>query len=344
MIVNDHRSASIARTSALALGLFLLHPVAARADGAIAAPVAAQQTVTLVSGGESRSFSTSASNVAELLAAHGLRVAQGDFVSTPLDMPLVDGMKIEFRHAVLVDIFVGKDKRSVRSSAATIADLLDEQRIGLGPHDEVTPPLNVPPLPHDVVHVTRVDVWTVRERVAVAPKIRQRTDARLALGTTRTIDPGRPGLRASTVRFVRRDGGRPVRTVLASRIIRAPRPRVVVRGIAEYASLARVAEQGFTSAVHFAGSALHMIATAYTAGCYGCTGFTATGMRAGFGIIAVDPSVIPLGTKLFIPGYGRAVAGDTGGAIRGHRVDLGMNTVAEALRFGRRPITVYVLR
>jgi 3D (Asp-Asp-Asp) domain-containing protein len=67
-------------------------------------------------------------------------------------------------------------------------------------------------------------------------------------------------------------------------------------------------------------------------------------MHAGFGIIAVDPHIIPLGTKLMIPGYGRAIAGDTGGAIIGHRVDLGMNTLADAIRFGRRPMTVYVLK
>jgi 3D (Asp-Asp-Asp) domain-containing protein len=336
---------SIAVTSALALGLFLLQPSAVRAEAAAAgssAPV--PQAVTLTTDGDTHSVSTSASSVSELLAERGIRIEDGDFVSAPLDMPLAEGMKVEFRHAVTIEIFVGKNKRTVRSSAATIADLLAEQRIGIGPEDEVTPPLNVPPLPHDVVHVTRVDSWTLHERESVAPQTRERTDTQLALGTTRTIDPGRSGLRATTVRFVRRDGGKAVRTVLASRIIRSPRPRVVVRGIAEYASLAHVAEQGFTSALHFAGSALHMIATAYTAGCYGCSGFTATGSRAGFGVIAVDPNVIPLGTRLFIPGYGRAVAGDTGGAIRGHRVDLGMNTVAEALRFGRRPITVYVLR
>jgi 3D (Asp-Asp-Asp) domain-containing protein len=96
--------------------------------------------------------------------------------------------------------------------------------------------------------------------------------------------------------------------------------------------------------MRIAGSALHMIETAYTAGCYGCSGITASGVRAGFGIIAVDPSVIPLGTKVFIPGYGRAVAGDTGGAIQGHRVDLGFDSESAAIQFGRRPVTIYVLR
>ena len=85
-----------------------------------------------------------------------------------------------------------------------------------------------------------------------------------------------------------------------------------------------------------------MIATAYTANCYGCSGWTKSGRHAGHGIVAVDPAVIPLGSHLYIPGYGKAIAGDTGGAIQGRRVDLGFNTDAAALRFGRRNVLVYV--
>ncbi|MBV8655919.1 MAG: 3D domain-containing protein, partial [Candidatus Eremiobacteraeota bacterium] len=68
------------------------------------------------------------------------------------------------------------------------------------------------------------------------------------------------------------------------------------------------------------------------------------GRPAGHGIVAVDPSVIPLGTRLFIPGYGLAIAGDTGGAIRGFRIDLGFNSERDALLFGRREVTVYRLK
>jgi 3D (Asp-Asp-Asp) domain-containing protein len=71
---------------------------------------------------------------------------------------------------------------------------------------------------------------------------------------------------------------------------------------------------------------------------------TASGRPAGHGIVAVDPSVIPLGTRMYIPGYGHAVAGDTGGAIRGRRIDLGFNSNAQAYQFGRRAVTVYLIK
>lgn len=72
-------------------------------------------------------------------------------------------------------------------------------------------------------------------------------------------------------------------------------------------------------------------------------GYTATGLRAGHGVVAVDPQVIPLGTALYIPGYGLAVAADVGSSIKGNRIDLCFDTYEEALFFGRRQVEVYVL-
>lgn len=71
-------------------------------------------------------------------------------------------------------------------------------------------------------------------------------------------------------------------------------------------------------------------------------GQTATGMKPQVGVIAVDPRVIPLGTKLYVEGYGNAIAGDTGGAIKGKRVDLFFNTQKECTNYGRRSVKVWV--
>ncbi len=72
-------------------------------------------------------------------------------------------------------------------------------------------------------------------------------------------------------------------------------------------------------------------------------GITATGIPATYGVVAVDPSIIPLGSRLYIPGYGEAIAADTGGAIVGYRIDLCMESYDECMQFGRRDVTVYVL-
>jgi 3D (Asp-Asp-Asp) domain-containing protein len=73
---------------------------------------------------------------------------------------------------------------------------------------------------------------------------------------------------------------------------------------------------------------------------YSLRGSTASGMPVGYGVVAVDPSVIPLGSRLTIPGYGEAVAADTGGAVRGATIDLWFPTLAQARAWGRRTITI----
>ena len=90
-------------------------------------------------------------------------------------------------------------------------------------------------------------------------------------------------------------------------------------------------------------AAYTMEATAYLPTDGSATGTTAMGIPARRGVVAVDPRVIPLGSRVYIPGYGVAIAADTGGAIKGEKVDLCMETYGECMNFGRRNIEVYVL-
>ena len=158
------------------------------------------------------------------------------------------------------------------------------------------------------------------------------------------VFPGRPGVREIVVRYARRPNGKVSARVVMSRIVRSERPRVELIGISEEDAFQRIARRGFDTTIGLEREALQMVATAYTASCYGCSGITRSGQPAGHGIVAVDPTFIPLGTRLYIPGYGRAIAGDTGGDIVGSRIDLGFNSLSDALAFGRRAIIVYVLR
>lgn len=91
----------------------------------------------------------------------------------------------------------------------------------------------------------------------------------------------------------------------------------------------------------------YVVATGYTAYCNGCSGITATGinLRANPNakVIAVDPRVIPLGTKVWVEGYGYAIAGDTGGAIKGNKIDVHFATKSQAYAWGRRTVLVKIL-
>ena len=95
------------------------------------------------------------------------------------------------------------------------------------------------------------------------------------------------------------------------------------------------------------GKTMTVEATAYTAYCEGCSGTTANGtnLRANphLKVIAVDPRIIPLGTKVWVEGYGEAIAADTGGAIKGNKIDVFIPNLNNAYEWGRRTVTIKVL-
>lgn len=159
------------------------------------------------------------------------------------------------------------------------------------------------------------------------------------VGAGRLVDsqPGKPGEIVNTYTVQYKDG-KPVSKILVSTKRIEPVDEVVLMG-----------KEGFQTSRHSfeRRRILTMTATAYDPSprtIPGTTGRTATGMRAGYGVVAVDPRVIPLGSLVFVEGYGFAVAADTGGAIKGNRIDLCYGARSTALRFGRRKVKVHVLR
>ncbi|HSJ36793.1 MAG TPA: LysM peptidoglycan-binding domain-containing protein [Planococcus sp. (in: firmicutes)] len=95
------------------------------------------------------------------------------------------------------------------------------------------------------------------------------------------------------------------------------------------------------------GKEMTVSATAYTAYCTGCSGITRTGIdlrsNPNQKVIAVDPTVIPLGSKVWVEGYGVAIAGDTGGAIKGNKIDVFIPSKEAALQWGRKNVTIKIL-
>ena len=87
---------------------------------------------------------------------------------------------------------------------------------------------------------------------------------------------------------------------------------------------------------------LNVFSTSYDKNCSGCSETTALGLKTGYGVVAVDPNVIPLGSHLYIPGYGIAVAGDTGGSIKGNKIDLGFDDVRNGW-WSSRFVEIYIL-
>lgn len=307
-----------------------------------------QQTLTHViafdSDGTVTQHVTSAATVGDFLRERGIAVGDRDYVSPSADVPLSDKLTVTYRPAVHVKIVSAHNSQDIVSSADDVGALLEEQNIRIGPHDIVQPALADAVPANGTVRISHILTWDRTEKRKIAMQTEHRLDFSLTPGTTKVVAKGMPGERDVMVRFTQRDDGAIQKAIVSSQVVKHAHPRIIAEGVGEFEAFARFAERGIERTAYIAASALNMVATAYTANCAGCTGMTAIGRPAGHGIVAVDPSVIPLGARLYIPGYGFALAGDTGGAIHGRRIDLGFNSTRDAMLFGRREVVVYRLK
>ncbi|GAC1653071.1 MAG: 3D domain-containing protein [Vulcanimicrobiaceae bacterium] len=347
MIGRSTSKASLLAASVLTLMFVecISHPGAAfAASGATQVAIVTSKAVTFTSNGATSEHATTAKTVGDFLKERGLKAGDSDFLSPAIDTPLTDKLAVTYRQAVPVTIATPKMTKTVVSSAVDVGALLENQQVNLGKFDRISTSLSDPLIANEVIRITRVLNWTRVTKQPLVQRVINRIDFSLPPGASRVIAQGRLGERDTVVRYTQVNNGTVQRRVIATRIVRKPSARIIAQGIGEYAGFAKMAQYGLQKTSYITASAINMIATAYTAGCYGCTGITASGYRAGHGIVAVDPRVIPLGTRLYIPGYGVAIAGDTGGAIVGNRIDLGFNSLRDAFQFGRRTVIVYRLR
>lgn len=290
--------------------------------------------VELVDDGRAESLITKSLTVRALLVERGILLAPFDEISPPLDTEITQGLRIEIRRAIPVRLIADGRETEIHTPARTPREILGRLGIEVGPRDKVFPGLDDEVEPGDRVRVIRIRERIVTERQTVPPPTVQRLNPSVFPARYRVGSAGSPGL-VELVYRVRFADGQPVdRVRIDRRVLRPSRPRIVHLGRGYVPSRGELARRP-TMVVEATGYApFHG---------RGVDGTTATGMRAQRGVIAVDPRVIPLGTIVYVEGYGTAIAADTGGAIRGRRVDLCFDTPREAYQWGRRRVRIYIL-
>lgn len=306
--------------------------------------------VNIVIDGEKIIARTSKETVAEIFEENGISIDKSDYLNIPLDSTVEEGMEIEIRRAVPVTVNFGGDIVDIKTSKKTVREILDSLELEYY-EDKISPSIDNEVFSGMEINIVKVEekVKTIEETIPY--EIVTKDNAELEKGILLVLQDGIEGIKEVSVKEVYENGQLVKEEIVEEKIVSQPVEEIVEKGTKEVDML--VASRGSL----VGRQVLIMEATAYDLS-YESTGkrpgdkwygITASGTKARPGVVAVDPKVIPLGTKLYIesmddtPDYGYAVAEDTGGAIKGNRIDLFMEDAEDVKQFGRRNVKVYIL-
>ncbi len=293
--------------------------------------LARQEIVINVDGKELR-HKTLKGTVAAALDEAGVELSDQDQVTPDLREKVKRGMVVDVERAFPVRLVADGKETTVYTVCTPVESVLKLASLTLGEHDRVSPELHSQVEPGTEINVIRVTEETVKEQFAIPAATERKSDSSLLKGQQKVLREGSPGDGERQINIVYEDGKEVARKTVLEKVIQPPVSRVVA-----YGTTSSVSRGGQN--LRFKKS-LRLRATAYGPS----TGkYTATGQQVKHGVVAVDPRVIPLWSRLYIDGYGYGRALDVGGAIKGNTIDLFFQSDAECWKWGSRYVTVYIL-
>ncbi len=292
-------------------------------------------------------------DVEQALAHVDIVVGPEDYISTSLDTVLdTEALNvINIKRAVQVNLEVDGQPRKVMTYKDTVEEVVSDNGITTGPldrYDGVSPTDKV--VADMDIRLIRVKEEILTEKEEIPYDVVEQPNKAMNNGMTQTIINGENGVKEKYYKITYEDGKPVNRTFVNEQVVKQPVNKVV-----EYGTVLNF-KNSRGEVVRYS-KVMKMKATAYTAsfadtgknpGDHGF-GITYTGLKVREGVIAVDPKVIPLGTKVYVevpgsaPDYGFAVAADIGSAIKGNLIDVYFDTTATAQKWGRRNVVVYIL-
>lgn len=293
----------------------------------------ANKKVHIVADGATLDLSTLHSTPEEVLVQAGVKLDSKDEYRLSTTK-LMDGSVISVHRAVPVTVTYQGKTEVLMTAKLTVGELAES----LG-----AKPANSKLIPGETVEIKpdmHIQVIALTEKIVEREEVARFTiihqpDSTLQKGVENVVEEGQDGTKIITVKLKFADGVEVGAEQISERIKEEPKAKVIHVGTRDTVETSR-------GTMRFS-RVETMQATAYLPTDGSAEGITATGIKARHGIVAVDPDIIPLGTKVYVQGYGVALAADVGGAIVGHKIDLCMEDYSEAMRFGRRSVQVYVL-
>lgn len=308
--------------------------------------------VLLVDDGYTTNVFTNQATVADLLEELEISLNPFDRLSVPLYSTISRGTVITIYRAIPVYIRIDDSSDTIpfyaRPDAGLATLVSDFRRANVGNFMFDAELARHRPEAGEIIHLQSIN-WVLRDVEYQIPYTREYNESfALPLDYIQIYREGVAGNKSTTYHIEYIGGEEARRQVVSYEILSEPQPEVAYIGVALPPGMGMSA-----CGEIFNYSRLMLVeSTAYTlsVSCTGRTpdhphwGRTASGMMAQVGVVAVDTNVIPFHTRMYIEGYGFAVAGDRGGAIRGYKIDVFFDTMAEARQWGRQfGVRVWIL-
>ena len=327
--------------------------VAACLVGTLSQTARAENTFVITDGDAVKVHTTTATDPEQVLAEAGFSLSDADYYTTAEG----DGVsEITVQRLQNITVYNGSETLTATSYGEPLGELLARLGITVDENVIVSVPVDTVTYNGMQVRINSLGESTERYTVEVPFETVYCDDPTLALGEEKVLVAGVPGqaIRTSAVTYM--NGVEDSRTTLEETVTLEPVDQVVAVGTGEQVGQVNdkpIIGDGFivlpSGEVLTYTRADQFLATAYTHHDSGCDEYTANGAKVKWGVVAVDPKVIPYGTRMFIVSndgayvYGLSTAEDCGGAIQNKRLDLYMPTLEEAFAFGARNCTVYFL-
>ncbi len=298
--------------------------------------------VELVINEESTKIWTTSNSVQELLDTQAINVTEHDKIEPGLNASIKAHMKILVENAFQLTLNEGGEEKQIWTTSTTVADFLKQQEVTLNELDRIEPSVEAMVEANSVVTITRVEKVTDVVEESVDYAVVTKKDSNLKKGSEKVINKGSKGKIANHFEVIFENGKEVSRELIKTETVEKSKDRVVAVGtkVVKQPQVSRGSGQVVTE--------YYVEATAYTAYCNGCSGITRSGinLRANpdMKVIAVDPSIIPLGTRVYVEGYGYAIAADTGSAIIDYKIDVFVPTKSEAYRWGKKRVKIQILK
>lgn len=305
-----------------------------------------RKTITMKIDGKEETFVTYKRTVKDVLNTQGVVVNPKDKVQPALNSNVSEGDTISIKRAVSVEVIVGDKKIEIETAEDTIEDMLEVEKEELKDQgieydagvDEVTPALDFKIEENLQVNLVNVEVKSELAKEAIDFDVIVEEDSSLESGLEETRQEGAAGEKEVVYEVVYKNGVEFSKSVKSSKVVAEPVNKIVAQGTR------RVFASRDGQLLDYK-SVLYCESTAYSGGGVTATGTVPVRDPNGISTIAVDPRVIPLGSLVYVEGYGKAVAADTGGAIKGNIIDVYVNSEQEAYNsWGRKyNVPVYIL-